>query len=178
MNRDPALCRAFIAYGKRMFSQHPDIPHSWSIDDDEDHCILDIPKKINDGFDITVEVAPDEISLFCEGFHEHFPLEGHPDDFANNHIGFLSDLLTPLMRLREHIAGASAYKWTLECLEDEIWVPERTTGLVFFNYFGRRRERIYQNFSLPIRVYPFITEQAEPSVPANHTHHERAPNQK
>jgi hypothetical protein len=154
MTHNSALCRSFVEYGKRLFAKHPELLHSWKIDDDEDHCILDIPKRADNGFGITVGVAADEISLFCEGFHEHYPLEGDPDTFANHYIGFLYDLLTPLMRLREHLAGESPYKWALECLEGDIWRPERTTGLLFFNYLGRRSERIYQNFSFPLRCEP------------------------
>ena len=165
MSRDPALCRAFIEVAKRFLDMHPHVNHEWSIDDDEDHCVLDFPKMDESGFDIHVEVDSEEVAIYCEGYHDHHQLEGEPNDFANHVVGFLYDLLTSLMRVREYCAGGFPYKWSLECREGDAWVPESTTGLLFYNYFGRKTESFFQNSTLKEREDPLTTNQAEQDAP-------------
>lgn len=136
-----------------MLDAHPEIPRTWSIHPGGERCTLAIPAREEQGFAITVEVTPREITFFGGGFHAHTLLnDGDPADFANHFAGLLYDLLTPLMRIREHRAGRGAHKWTLECLEEDgTWAAEGTMGLLFFNFFGRRSERFYQNTWLPVR---------------------------
>jgi hypothetical protein len=76
-DRNLALCRAFVGAAKDILSHHPEVKHTWSIDDDEDHCILDIPKQSEDGFDITVKVFPHEIVVSADGPQEN-PSENPP----------------------------------------------------------------------------------------------------
>ncbi len=153
MNRDPALCRTFVRIAKEALSSRPEVEHTWSIDADEDHCILDIPPCSDTGFSITVEVFPAEITVSMQGPHEHFPLDSDAEELVRSVLGLIRDLLSPAMRLRELRAGGSPYCWHVEMLqEDGTWQTEFTTGLVFWNYFGRRSERIYQNDVLPSRV--------------------------
>ena len=161
MSRDPALCRAFVYYAKAFLKEYPQIEHTWSIEADEDHCILNIPKKNDRGFDITVEVCADEINLFCEGFHDHYSIEGTPDDFANYFVGFLYNLLSPVMRISEVCSGGVPYKWILESRQQGEWISDSITGLIFYNYFGKRSKRIYQNESLKEREDAIIPETDE-----------------
>jgi hypothetical protein len=56
------------------------------------------------------------------------------------------------MRLRTRHAGGRAYKWLLERVTGSEWRAEHVTGLLFFNYFGRRTETIRQNHQLSVRV--------------------------
>ena len=81
------LCRSFVRQAKEALSQHPYIKHEWSIDDDEDHCILDIPEESDSGFPITVEVYPDEITVIASGAHTQLQLEGNPDELAAHALG-------------------------------------------------------------------------------------------
>ena len=152
MDCDPTLCRAFVAEAKRLFGEHPEIAHTWSIDADEDHCVLDIPKASDDGFDIVVEADPCGITLTCEALRASEAIVAEtPEDFAGHCVGLLYDLLSPLMRVRERLAGESAYKWTLECLRGDIWEERASRSLFFFNYWAKRTERIYRNTVLPLR---------------------------
>jgi hypothetical protein len=150
-NRDPALCRAFVEIAKHFLDTYPTLKHSWSIDSDEDHCILEIFKVEETGFDISIHVSSDEITLFCEGFHEHYKLDDEPKKFVNQFLGLTYDLLTPSMRLREFLRGSSPYKWSIESLDDDVWTEEASSSLLFYNYFGQRSERFYQNKILEIR---------------------------
>lgn len=150
-DRDPALCKTFVTEAKAFLATHPDVKHSWSIDADEDHCLLEIPKHADDGFDIMIEVCPDQITVFAEGAHDHLDSGGDIRGTVGTALGLLRDLLSPSMRVREHRAGGTPYKWHIENLEEGSWVVESSTGLMFWPYFGRRDERIYQNHILPVR---------------------------
>lgn len=150
-NRNPALCRLFVAQVKLALSSRPEITHTWSIDADEDHCILSIEGMGDSGYSITVEVWPDTISLSAEGFHSHYDAFEPIDDFLAEFLGILRDMLSPAMRIRERLAGGSPYQWHLENLVDGKWVTESTWGLFLWNWFGRRSERIYINTHLPPR---------------------------
>lgn len=67
-------------------------------------------------------------------------------------LGLVRDLLSPDMRVRELRAGRSAYRWFIEAFDGRTWKVEHMTGLLFWNYFGRRSEHIYQNAVLPGRL--------------------------
>ena len=154
MNDRSAYCRAFVAEAKRLLEAFPEVGHQWSIEPDESSCTLTIPAIREDGFDITIEVHSGETVLTCGGFHGHESHEDEPEEFAGHFVGFLYDLLTPLMRVREQCAGGSGYKWTLECRRGDSWEDRGTMGLPFFRYWGKRSERIYQNRALPLRDDP------------------------
>ena len=154
INRNPMLCRSFVRQAKEVLSHYPQIKHQWSIDDDEDHCILDIPEESDSGFPITVEVNPDEIMVIASGAHTQLFLEDNPDELAAHALGLVRDLLSPAMRIRERLAGGEAYKWAFESYLDGKWLTEEWVGLFFWNYFGKRSEKIYQNKILPPRDNP------------------------
>lgn len=150
-NRNPALCRAFTSKAQEAFAHYPQIEHSWSIDADEDHCILDIPKKTDCGFPITAEVFPDEIVIIAEGAHSHLEISDDVDVLVESALGLIRDLLSPTMRVRELCSNGRAFRWYLESLSDGQWRTEEVTGLFFFPFFGKKTQNIYQNNTLPSR---------------------------
>jgi hypothetical protein len=154
VNRDPALCRSFVKQAKSALANHPQIKHEWSIDEDEDHCILDIPEQCENGFAITVEVWPTEIMIVGSGAHTQMYLEKYngADELAAYALGLVRDLLSPAMRILERSAGGEPYKWAFQSYHDGAWRTEELIGLLFWNYFGKRSERIYQNTILPART--------------------------
>ena len=154
MNRDPTLCREFVKQAKVFMAAYPQINHTWSIDADEDHCILDIPEHAPEGFAITVEVHPEEIIVSFGGAHTNAGPEGNPVKFVSHVIGYVRDLLSPVMRVRELSAGGNAYRWGIELLEDGKWHSQEWVGLLFWNYFGKRSEKFYRNEILPARENP------------------------
>ena len=154
MTRYPALCRSFVRQAKEALSHSPQVKHEWSIDNDEDHCILIISEECDSGFSIKVEVHPDEIMVFAGGAHTNLHLDGNPDDLAARALGLVRDLLSPVMRIRERLAGGKPYKWAFELWQDGQWVTEEWAALFFFNYFGKRTEKLYQNRILPAREDP------------------------
>lgn len=155
MNRNPILCQSFVRHGKEFFLEFPQVKHEWSIDQDEDHCILDIPEEYESGFPITVEVEPSQIMVYAQGAHTEFPFcDENPDDLVKDVLGLVRDLLSPAMRIRERLAGGKPYKWAFEVLHEGEWIPEEWVGLLFWNYFGKRSEKIYQNKILSERESP------------------------
>ena len=154
MNRDPALCRSFVREAKETLSHFPQIKHAWSIDADEDHCILDIPEQCDGGFPITVEVHSDEVTVTAGSAHTHASPDGKPEGFATHVLGFVRDLLSPAMRVRELLAGGRPYKWAIELCRNGEWETEEWGGLIFYNYFGKKTEKTYQNTVLPARTDP------------------------
>ena len=147
---DPTLCRMFVTRAKAILAKHPQIRHEWSIDADEDHCILDIPKAEPDGFDITVEVDPEEIIIFGQGFHLHFD-EGGIDAKVESSLGLIRDLLGPGMRIMECLIGGTPYRWDAQSFQNGQWITENTSGRFFRKYFGERTYKIYQNKVLEAR---------------------------
>lgn len=156
MSRNPILCQSFARHAKEFFSEFQQVKHEWSIDDDEDHCILDIPKENDNGFPVTVEVDPTKIMVFAEGAHTSFEFNDskNPDDLVAEVLGLVRDLLSPTMRIRERLSGGEPYKWAFEVYHNGKWITEEWVGLFFWNYFGKRSEKIYQNKVLPARECP------------------------
>ena len=150
-DRNPVVCRAFVANAKDILAHHPEVKHAWSIDDDEDHCILDIPKQSDDGFDITVEVFPNEIVVSADGPHIRFDDIKIIEDTVRDVLGLVRDMLSPAMRVVEQVSNEKPYKWHLESFHDGKWIREDTTGILFYNYFGKKTKNIYYNKVLPSR---------------------------
>ncbi|RBP47628.1 hypothetical protein DES53_101425 [Roseimicrobium gellanilyticum] len=152
LNRDPELCRLFVSEARRFLAKQPEIQHSWSVDDDEDHAILEIQGKGDAGFDITVHIDSDAIILWGEGWHEHYSVTEPKKDFVAGMLGLIRDMLSPSMRIRERRSNGTPYKWTLENFEEGTWGVENTCALVFWNWFGTKTEAFYSNEVLPART--------------------------
>lgn len=131
--------------GDRIATQYPEVACRWQGDE------LVFPKTTEDGFEISLQ--PDSrgvIVLTDVGLHVH--VDGAPADAVQDALGLVRDLLTPDMRIVELRAGGGGYRWRMERLESGRWLVEARTGLLFWNYFGRRSERTYQNRRLPGRL--------------------------
>jgi hypothetical protein len=97
-----------------------------------------------------------EIVLGAGGYHSHFDNSPDPPKLVTAALGIARDLLSPSMRLREWRSNGSPYRWALESRLGNTWTTDGTTGLLFWNYFGKRTEQTFQNRQLPSR------EQREP----------------
>ena len=151
-NRDPALCRAFVKRARELFQDNPRAKHSWSVDADEDHCILDIPEQAAEGFSVTVQAFADEIILSAGGAHCHFDAKAGIESCVETVLGLVRDLLSPQMRVRELRSNNRPYRWYIEVWNGEQWLAEEEYGYFFWNYFGRKAERHYQNHVLKSRL--------------------------
>jgi len=118
---------------RKRLHNHPEV----TLGEDRNY-ICAIPKSdegfnvslLNDGMGFTV--------TYGEGWHDH--LVSSVD--ALNCFGFgLSDRC----RLKTTLAGTFAYKWAVEYLEEEEWIEDSTTGLIFFPYWRKKHIFYKQN---------------------------------
>jgi hypothetical protein len=112
---------------------------------------LRVPKVIESGFDVVVEVSEDQLHIGTDcGWHTDE--SGVAPDRLRNWMGLVRDLLSENMRIRQLSAGGSAYSWELQGFDGSKWVSEGSTNLMFFpSFLGKRTEAILQNRTLPPR---------------------------
>lgn len=91
-----------------------------------------------DGFPVSLHVDGSTFVVGFGGWHEHFDSES---EALNCFGGGLSDQC----RLRVTSRGGTAYRWTVQRFIDGAWCDDSQTGLLFFPFWRRRSERIYQN---------------------------------
>ena len=130
----------------RVLEAHPELQHRWDAGGE-----LTFPALSESGFDVVLQ--PDRQGIIVStsvGFHEH--CEGPLPPAVTAALGLARDLLSPDMRVREQRAGGRPYRWHLERRVAGGWAPESQTGLLLWNYLGRRTERIYENAHLPARL--------------------------
>jgi hypothetical protein len=132
--------------GTRALARHPELLHVW-----RDDGSLTFPPTADEGFEVSLHPNACAITVFT-GVGWHHALDGEPTEAVEQALGLTRDLLSSDCRIREGCAAGQPYRWTLERRESETWLPESTTALLFWNYFGRRSERFYQNNQLPGRL--------------------------
>lgn len=144
MSSDPYAAE-LRSQGDRIATQYPEVACRWHGDE------LVFPKTAEDGFEITLQPDSGGVVVLTDvGLHVH--VDGVPAEAVQDALGPVCDLLTPDMRVVELRAGGCGYRWRMERLESGRWLVEAQTGVLFWNYFGRRSERTYQNRRLPGRL--------------------------
>lgn len=99
------------------------------------------------GFSVDVIANPKSYLLSCEGWHEEFQQEDMSDDaFAQQLFERLQKLLDGRATLVITKTNGRPYKWELF----HEYEPGKTeslsmTGLIFFNYFGKRSKETRVN---------------------------------
>ena len=93
------------------------------------------------------------VSTDC-GYHDHVYLEDDEDlaSYLNSLLGRVRDMLSSNMRILEVCNGGKARRWELQALRNGAWVTESSTGLLAWNFFGKRTHRAYSNDTLPPRA--------------------------
>lgn len=126
------------------------IDYEWKKDNTE----IIFKKKDENGFDVIVRLENDIIYLGSEkNYHEHFHIKQFKDiektiEFV---MGLVRDMLSKNMRIKEISSNGKSYKYLLQQFHKNKWETESSDGLLFWNYFGKRSERIYSNDILPPR---------------------------
>ncbi|MFK8013467.1 MAG: hypothetical protein AB8B80_15620 [Marinicellaceae bacterium] len=131
-------------YANNILASYEELKITWNDDNTE----VTIHEANSNGFDVSVSM--DEVDLYiltdC-GFHDHWRLT----EFKNNNealesiFGLVRDMLSENMQIKVMLTNKSPYRWILQFREENEWIDESTTGLLFWNYFGRRREEVYKN---------------------------------
>jgi hypothetical protein len=143
------LRQEFRRAAEAILAEHPKLRHELAADGSR----LAFPRQDESGFDVEIFVDDQGLVVQALGAHEHFEGGSASEaEVCGRALGLVRDLLSPDMRLRELRAGTKGVRWTVESRAAEGWRAEGTTRLLFFNYFGRRSERVYQNHQLPGRM--------------------------
>lgn len=99
---------------------------------------LTIRAKDESGFDITVLDEEFQVTVYFEGWHNHF----QNMEEALQCVGFgLSDKC----RIKVDRRGTTAYRWTLEYRDGDNWKPDDSTSLVFYPYWKTKSVAYLQN---------------------------------
>jgi hypothetical protein len=110
---------------------------------------ISVPATSPNGFEVYFRISSngDWIIGAGNGWHEN----GADATIATVREGIdsMRHLLSPSMRIRELRSRGKPYRWLLERRDSGTWEGVSMTGLLFWNYFGARSERTYQNAALP-----------------------------
>ena len=147
-NNEQGLCKAFVENVTAMLAWAADVKYELSVDEDHEYCTLHIPKVGEDGFDILVEIEPEDITVWAGDAHFHFDPDPPYVETAQSVVSLLQRMLGPEMRIRELRTWGRAYKWQLQVKMDDGWHTIQTTALWIGISLGRGSERIYQNHVL------------------------------
>jgi hypothetical protein len=127
---------SLISEIKDKLKKHPSLSYSES----ENSITIHTPIK-KTGFDISLYIDTGEYTAFTVAFgnwHGQFDTEEEAGEFVA--FGLSSEC-----RMRELTRGNSPYKWVIESLQNGKWVLEQETGLLFFPFWKKKAEKIYQN---------------------------------
>lgn len=144
----------FEKYAKEVLAESAGIESVWEIRDGGDKRILTIKKENTSGFDVVVECETYGLYPFAGGWHgpawELFSRDETFLDLSAQFMGFIRSLLCEDSKLEVRYTGEKPYKWILTYpLEEGTEFVE--TGLIFYNYLGKRSSKVFQNKQLSRR---------------------------
>ncbi len=103
-------------------------------------------KKDDNGFDI--RVFHDDRFIYIEtelGYHDQFKINDNIETTLTDVMGLVRDLLSKNMRIVEILSNNNGRKWLVQSFVDNDWQTEHKVGLLIWNYFGKKSERVYSN---------------------------------
>jgi len=117
---------------RQRLKKYPDVTFA------ETPSSIEVMPNHETGFPVSIHIDDGAVSVFFDGWHEHFNSE--PE--ALNCFAFgLSDSC----RLRVVYFGDTPTKWTVETQQNGTWVPDSTTGMIFVPFWRPRRVEFLQN---------------------------------
>ena len=142
----------FARRANDVLSREPSVVYRW-----DRPGRLVFPKQCEGGFEVAAEAETYGLYAFAEGWHSGaWDTPGlTPDMLVVEFLGFLRTLLSSDAHLDIHYAGRTHAKWVMHYRVEQGWETD-TTGMLFFNYFGKRRVVSLQNTVLPPR-YPELS---------------------
>lgn len=99
---------------------------------------LTIHAKDENGFDITVIDEQSRVTVYFEGWHEHFETM----EEALQCVGFG---LSGECRVKVDRRGSTTYRWTLQYRDGEDWRFESSTSVIFCPFWKTRSTSYLQN---------------------------------
>jgi hypothetical protein len=157
-----SLAATLERIGTHVLAGEPHLIHTWSAGARGKRTLV-FPVQCENGFEVRVEAGVDELEVaVAEGWHDmtcdQNPVRETAEALVVNALGFVRTLLSVDAALETRYAGQSPYKWTLRYRDEEGW-QHGTTGLLVFNYLGRRHITIRQNIILPARYETLVGDR-------------------
>ncbi len=152
MTQKEHLPAVFERCAREVLLREAGLRHDWVIGGDTSKLV--IPKADEAGF--TVEAQAETYGLYAsaEGWHsgawEPTSRKETLEELCSEFLGFVRTLVSSDAELEVRYAGGTPYKWTMT-YGVEGGAESESTGLLFFNYFGRRSTRVLRNQHLPPR---------------------------
>ena len=145
-NLGKSAYQTFLKLREDFRTRYTDLIIHESEDEAQNLASLEVKSQSSEGFDVGVEIRADKIFFWTNtGFHDEWQIGKDHNSFMKSVFEFLRDVLSNNMRLRELRSNGRPYRWILEGWDGKDWIMESTTGLIFYNYFGRKSEHIFQN---------------------------------
>lgn len=108
---------------RQRLKKYPDLRYT----DSDSSIVIEAPSPT--GFSVSFNQSNNRSTVSFDGWHETFDSERE----ALNCFAFgFSDQC----RLKVHLRGTFAHKWTLEHRTDEGWTEDSTVGLLVFPFWG------------------------------------------
>ena len=148
MEKEPVIVLRELA--EEIAASYPHLPCLTK--DEGSAYAIEFPKTSESGFDVDVYVRDDGYLEITTDHGWHYHGHGLTGEQLEERLGLVRDLLSPAMRIREVRSNNKPYGWVLEGSYGTDWKREGASALVFFNYFGRRSEHVFQNSALPARA--------------------------
>jgi len=137
----------FYDYINKCMETEISLDYEWKSDNTE----VIFKKKSSEGFDIIVSYEYDSIYIGTDiGWHDEFDASKERLIWS---MGVIRDLLTKNMRIIEFLSNDKPYKWVVRIFENSEWIGFLVKFRLFWNYFGKKSEKIYFNDSLPPREF-------------------------
>lgn len=113
-----------------------------------------IPKEIS-WFDIEINITLKEIIIYLDGWHENFRFNESSYKETSFYLNkFIIFVLSESCKLEIYESNKKPFKWILCGFEQNRWKTYSLTGLLFYNYFGRRSKVEKQSHMLKETLYP------------------------
>jgi hypothetical protein len=147
MNNLPMV---FEQYASEILARHPEVRAKWEVTKTGGRRLM-IYKQDESGFDVIVDAETHGLYPYADEWHgPAWDLNGNCEELCQEFMGFIRSLLCEDSRLEVSYAGSRPYKFVLT-FPTEGGFESSETGLFFFDYFGKRSARIFQNRHLPPR---------------------------
>ncbi|UCE98553.1 MAG: hypothetical protein JSV82_05030 [Planctomycetota bacterium] len=96
-------------------------------------------------FDVIGEFFEDTFTLSCDGWYGEFFMDQSPERSAKRILEMLKSIFEGKVRLRVKFAGRTPFQWVILFDEGIDWCVISQVGLLFYNYFGKRRTVVKVN---------------------------------
>ena len=148
-----SLPDTFFEMAQRIIARYPALAHQWTSEPSGKRT-LRFPAISSTGFEVVIQAETYGLYPYAGEWHGA-PWDSNTPkmtfaDICEDCLGFVRSLLCADSSLQVCYSNERPYRWILSYPVEGRRVSDRS-GLLVFNYFGRRSTRIFQNEQLPPR---------------------------